>query len=194
MKFWWNKKKGNETRFSEIYYTYKDEMYHAAYRVLHNDADAQDAVQNALIRISENLDKLPEDENKVRAYINVTVRHTAIDIYQQNRRHLRLCSNMTEEITTLGQRCGIDPYCYVSAMEDADQLVRCLKKINEDYCEIIMLYYYHEFSMKEIADIYQLTEKAAATKLFRARRALEKEVLRRGYGMPQESNAAGKQA
>lgn len=194
MKLWRNKKKEDEKLFSEIYETYKDEMYQIAYKVLKNDADAKDAVQDALIRIAENLDKLPQDGKKIRAYVHVTVRHTAIDIYRDNRRHLRLCSNMSDDIAAFGQRCGVDPYHYISAMEDADYLVHCLKKIHEDYCEIITLYYYHEFTMKEIADTYQLTEKAAATKLFRARKALEKEVERRRYGVQKQDMAGERRA
>lgn len=194
MKFWRNKKRENEKRFSEIYEVYKDEMYQTAYKVLRNGADAQDAVQDALIRIAERLDKLPQNEKKLRAYVNVMVRNTAIDIYRNNRRHLRLCSSISEEISTFGQRCGADPYHYISAMEDADYLVRCLKRINEDYCEIITLYYYYEYTMKEIANLYELTEKAAATKLFRARKALEKEVERQGYGLLKRNIADEKRA
>ena len=46
-------------------------MYAWAYRILKNDADTQDAVQNALITLAGQLSDLPEDEEKLAAYIYI---------------------------------------------------------------------------------------------------------------------------
>ena len=162
--------------FVEFYNSHKEEMYLAAYRVLRNNADAQDAVQNGLLRLLENPDKLPKENEKAQAYAMVTIYRAAVDIYRKNRWHLRLRDNISEEIRKMGQKCGVDPFRYIFDMERSDELIGCLKRLHKDYCEIIMLYYYQELSLKEISEIYGMTEKAATTKLFRARKALKKEL------------------
>ena len=85
---------------------------------------------------------------------------------------------MSEEFTVLCGKPSGNPEDYIIAMENADEVLDCLRAINKDYCDIIMLYYYQGFSLREIARLYRLTEKAAATKLFRARSAAEREMRR----------------
>lgn len=180
------RKLDKELFFVELYDSCKDAMYRRAYRVVRNDADAQDAVQNALTHLWEVLDKLPEESAKCCSYAVVAAYHAAIDLYKKNKRHLKLYSNITEDIVAMGQRCGVNPFHYIAAMENADEILRGLKRINGDYCEMIMLVYYHGFSIKETAAILDLSEKVAATKLFRARKALEKELVRLGYGAEED--------
>ena len=172
------KKKRDEQKLVSIYQKYNKKMYGWAWRVLKNDADTQDAVQNALIRIAESLSCLPEDEEKLAAYIYVTVENAAIDLYRKNGRDNKLQEKMSEEIAVIGGRPSGNPEDYIVAMENADEILECLRAINKDYCNIIMLYYYQGFSLKEIAQLYRITEKAAATKLYRARAAAEREMRR----------------
>lgn len=178
MRTW--KENEEEQLFYELYEKYKDVMYRTAFKVVKNDADAQDAVQNAMICILNKMDELPSQEEKRSAYVIVTAHHAAIDIYRANRKHLRLCSSIIEDIIQNGQRCGADPFKHAAMLEKKDYFLKMLKKLNEDYCGIIMLHYYHNYSMKQIGDMLGLTEKAAATKLYRARKALEKELGRQG--------------
>ena len=74
------KKKREEQKLTGLYQNYNRKMYAWAYRILKNDADTQDAVQNALITLAGQLSDLPEDEEKLAAYIYITVKNAAIDI------------------------------------------------------------------------------------------------------------------
>ena len=172
------KKKREEQKLTGLYQNYNRKMYAWAYRILKNDADTQDAVQNALITLAGQLSDLPEDEEKLAAYIYITVKNAAIDIYRKNGRDNKLQEKMSEEFTVLCGKPSGNPEDYIIAMENADEVLDCLRAINKDYCDIIMLYYYQGFSLREIARLYRLTEKAAATKLFRARSAAEREMRR----------------
>ena len=187
------KKKRDEQKLISLYQKYNKKMYGWAYRILKNDADTQDAVQNALIMLAGRLSALPEDEEKLAAYIYITVKNAAVDIYRKNGRANKLQEKMTEEITVIYGRPSGNPEDYIIAMENSDEVLDCLRSINKDYCDIIMLYYYQGFSLKEIAQLYQLTEKAAATKLYRARAAAEREMQRVAKREKERENR-GKQA
>ena len=44
--------------FEALYYKYRQCMYVVAYSILHNVQDAEDAVQNALIAVANNYEKI----------------------------------------------------------------------------------------------------------------------------------------
>ena len=46
--------------FREIYNSYKDEMYRAAYRILQNRSDAEDIVHETFLTLTEHLDGMME--------------------------------------------------------------------------------------------------------------------------------------
>ena len=41
-----------------LYIKYEQDMYNVAFSILHNNYDAEDAVQEAFLRVIENLDKI----------------------------------------------------------------------------------------------------------------------------------------
>lgn len=186
----------NQEIFSELYDRYKDEMYRVAYSVLHNEEDSKDAVQNALIRLYKCIENksLEDNERKIRAFIWTITKNEACNIYQGNQKQWKLKSQIALEITAVGQRCGIDPSYYVISMEQSDEILECLKKINSEYCDIIHLYYYQNFSIKEMAEVYQISERVMTTKLYRARKSVEKEVERYGLGREFQKRLKRKQA
>ena len=61
MKFWQKSKR--EQFFNELYEKYKDVMYRIAFKVVKNDADAQDAVQNAMMCVLKKMNELPSQDH-----------------------------------------------------------------------------------------------------------------------------------
>lgn len=57
--------------------------------------------------------------------------------------------------------------------EERKQLYRLVIKLRPSYREIIVLYYYCDFTLKEIVQITGLTTGAAKVLLFRARKKLK---------------------
>ena len=63
----------NQSKFEEIYNTYKGLMFYVANKILNNEADSEDAVHNAFITIAENIKKVdkavcPKTQNYVAAF------------------------------------------------------------------------------------------------------------------------------
>ena len=62
-------------------------MYKVAIRILNDEHLAQDAVQEAFIRIVKNLDKINEVNcNRTRAFIVIIIRNASIDIYRSRKK------------------------------------------------------------------------------------------------------------
>lgn len=60
--------------------------------------------------------------------------------------------------------------------EQKKYLYTKIMNLYESYKEILILYYFCDFSLREIANMRNITEGAAKTMLFRARRKLKKEL------------------
>ncbi len=73
-------------QLENLYNEYGKEMFHHAFEILNNEADAEDAIQIAFFRIWRNLGKLRKMDNvSIRWYLLCAARNSAIDIYRKRR-------------------------------------------------------------------------------------------------------------
>ena len=47
----------DQSKFENVYLTYRGLMYHVAYKILNNKHDAEDVVHSAFIKVAENIQK-----------------------------------------------------------------------------------------------------------------------------------------
>ena len=52
-------------RFEKIYYLYRNQMFFVANKILNDEHEAEDAVQNAFMGIAQNIKSLPTDDKRV---------------------------------------------------------------------------------------------------------------------------------
>ena len=64
---------------------------------------------------------------------------------------------------------------------DTENLVKALRKLSLKYREVLVLYYYQEYSTKEISDILQLSVNTVKSRLQRGREKLAKIIKREKY-------------
>ena len=75
-----------QSRFEELYITYRKLMFHVAKGILGNDQDAEDAVHDAFLSIAKNFDKIStEDRLKTKAFVVIVVENKAINIKKEAR-------------------------------------------------------------------------------------------------------------
>ena len=69
---------------TELYNTYKQILFNVSMSILHNTADAEDAVQETFVRIISNLSKIDcANEKRSKAYIFVVTRNICYDILRK---------------------------------------------------------------------------------------------------------------
>ena len=75
-----------EEKVKKIYLEYHRLMGYVAYRILKNEQDAEDAVQDAFITISNNISKITEPVcEKTKYFALIIVKRKAIDILRKKR-------------------------------------------------------------------------------------------------------------
>lgn len=149
------------SKFEQVYMQYKGLMYAAAFSILGNELDAEDAVHHAFVKIAENISKISEPEcPKTKGYVVTIVENTAINIYRKKKRHPSL--SLDEE----------GPWLAVE-YSGGNELARCMAQLPGRYRQILLLKYHHGYSTKEIAKMLGLTAANAAKLEQRAKARLE---------------------
>ena len=70
----------DKDKFAQIYAEYRDMMLRIARRFFSNEADAEDAVHQAFLKIIDRMDKNVQiDCHKTKSYIAIVTEHTSID-------------------------------------------------------------------------------------------------------------------
>jgi len=146
----------------EICTKYGDRLYAAAFNITRQRQDAEDAVQEALLRLYRS-DKEFESEEHVKAWlIRVTIniaKSTCTSFWHRNRVPYE---DYMEEI----------PF-----EDDSDRdLMEAVLSLPDKYRIIVHLYYYEGYKTREIADTLKLSENTVKTRLLQSRKLLKNKL------------------
>lgn len=144
---------------------YSQNLFGAAFAVLKNAADAEDAVQDALIKYHQS-DLQFEDEEHIRAWLFRCTINRAKDMRRSFfRSHKVSLENYENYVNTLSFETREDGQLFETVM-------------SMPYKEriVLQLFYYEDYSIREIASVLDIKEDAAKKRLSRARKKL-KEIL-----------------
>lgn len=147
---------GDEAAFSELVRSVSDTLYAAAYAILRNEADAQDCVQDAVLRGWDKIDTLKQREYFKTWMTRITVT-TAINMTHKNKRNVPLVGELPAKGSRADERLDIR-----RAIESLDQKTRV--------CTV--LYYFEDMTIEEIAQSVGILRGTVKSRLFRAREKL----------------------
>ena len=162
----------DRNKFEQLYLAYRQDMYRAAFSVLKNPEDAEDAVHDAFLRLIDNLDNVQGVCGRTRSYLLVITRNTAIDKFNRRKRVVEI--DETEEITDSHnvEETALEHF-------DAAALKAAIKQLPTIYYDVICLEQVCGMDAHEIAAQLGLTYEAARKRLQRAKKLL-KEILEVG--------------
>ena len=147
--------------------------YHLAYKYMHNQADAEDVVQKAFIKIM----RFSADQNQpemVKAWIMKTVINTSKNEIRDLIRHRRRILAKPFQETTAGPELAED------ANELRKILVTAIEQLPEHFRLPIWLTHYENMSIKEVSDCLGKPEKTIRTQISRGLEKLEIALKGRG--------------
>lgn len=160
----------DKSRFEQLYTLYRGLMFYVARRILPSEPDAEDAVHQAFVSMIENINKISEVNcPKTRSYVVIITERKAIDIL---RSRSRLSPEAFEEST-----CGIElPLPGDGGLSDA------MAQLSAAYREVLLLRYYHGYTVREIAPMLGKKADAVQKLLTRAKSALRKKLEEDAHG------------
>ena len=162
-------KEGDVDEIGNIIMENMQSMYRVAFSILKNEEEIYDAISNTTVIVFEKIATLKKEEF-FKTWITRILINECYKIYNQNKKiiYLENCSPETLEGMKFTEKDRLDEI-------DTRNLI---KGLNKDLKETVTIYYLEDFSVKEIAKILEVPEGTVKSRLSRARKDLEKILIK----------------
>ncbi len=152
------------TRYVELY---KNTVYHIALCYTKNHADAEDITQEAFLKLYTS-EKIFSNDEHVKAWlINVTA-NSSKNLLKSGWRRFSEPLEAAEGIAAEPKR-------------NASELLTLLMKLKPENRTVLYMYYYEDYSVKEIAEILRKSQSVVTSRLSRGRKQLKRLLAEEGY-------------
>jgi len=151
-------------QLEQIYAKYHTELYLYALSFCRNHHQAQHLVSETFYKAILSLD---ENKDYIKFWLFRVCKNLFLDIARKDMSYSQI--DRYEEILSDGET----PLDKVIDNEERIRIYYQVLNLPSSYKEVIILYYYCNFSLREISSTIGISEGAAKTLLFRARRKLE---------------------
>ena len=162
-----------DKELEQIYNEAYKAVYWTAMGLLKNEADAEDIVQDTFISLIESYDSI-KDKNKITSWLKRTAANKCLD-----RIKLAKTDNMDDEFFDSVEAIPEDflPDSIIES-EEARRIVMDIinNKLSDDVRRTLILFYFDEMSIKEIASTLGLPQGTVASRLNFAKKTIKKEV------------------
>jgi RNA polymerase sigma-70 factor (ECF subfamily) len=166
---------GKSEAYEQLYNQYYESVYTLTYGILQNYDDAQDAVQQTFIHVFRKLSTLKSD-GSFSLWLMKIANNEALMILRKRKR----TPVPDEDIELQVPEQSIDeptlPATMAERRDTAEQLRRMIEKLPYEQRETLVLYYYHQQKITEIAAIMGCSESTTKSRLRYARASVKKEV------------------
>lgn len=153
-------------QMEKLYEKYYREVYLYAFSLCKNHHLAQDLTSDTFFKAYLSIDEV----SYIKYWLFRVCKNLYIDYMRKNR---EFNSDGIIERTLTDNETPLDK---IIDSEDKKHLYKLIMNLKESYRESLILYYFCDFSIKEIGISVNITEGAAKTMLFRARKKLKKEM------------------
>lgn len=149
-----------EKEYVRVVEQYSDMIFRIAYQNLLHIHDAEDVVQDVFLKLLRQRDKCFDDSEHLKSWL---IRVTINQCLDYKRSFFRKNTVPYEDLEI--------PY----EQEDSG-IWEELSRLPKDYRNILYLYYYEGYTIKEIADILGKKQNTVNSKLTRGRKRLKKQM------------------
>ncbi len=150
----------NDDEFKEIYERNIDTVYRIAYVILRSPSDAEDALQSIFLKFLNSDRKFSDFEHEKAWFITITRNHCR-DILRSWWKSRRIDIEALPDIPHWDNK------------KESSEVLEKLLLLPEKYKTVLYLYYFEEYSVKEISRLLERKESTIQTQLSRGRNRLK---------------------
>jgi len=145
---------------------YSGTLYRVAYSVLRNSADAEDAVQEAFLRVLRHRETLHEVRDQ-RVWLIRIVWNVVLD--RKRRSKTRPETDDVAELARVLPAAGLSAEERAAAAQHHAHVLGCVEQLPAKERQVLLLSAFEELNSVEIAAVLGITESSVRSRLFRAR-------------------------
>lgn len=169
------------SQFEEFLQAYQDMVWSTAHRMLANDADAEDVVQQVFLRAWEHFDDL-KSSNTAGGWLKTVTRNLCLNHLQRYRSRWRFFSEFTSDDSNPSEEREL-PFAAEETLDTemltADQrevIENALAKLPTDQRTALVLFHFEDMDYVEIARQLGVSLGKVKTDIHRARATLKKKL------------------
>lgn len=153
-------KKGDKKAFMELIKHSEKSMYKVAKAIVFNEEDIKDVFQDTIIKAYESIEKLKEPGYFATWLIRILI-NNCNDLIKRRKKVISLESVKEES--------------YKEKLKDID-LYKAINELEEELKMVIIMFYFMDMAIKEIAKAQSIAEGTVKSRLNRARKKLEEKL------------------
>ena len=177
-------KESDKRTFEQIYRKYDKLIYRRVGKFLNSDADVQDAMQNTWLGVLKSMDICRDmNENELQSYIMAIARNQAMSIARKRGKEQKVFIDVGS-VELVDDRDLFE----LCEMEDVSKIVECINMLSDAQKEVITLHYLYHRSLKEIAELFQLSESVVESRWKNGRARLIQLLQRKEIYAKKEKN------
>jgi len=159
----------------EYYTQHRFTMLHVAQSILHDQGLAEDAMQEAFLRLARHIKNVRHDHKQVRSFLVTIVKNAAIDIMKQQ----KIMPMVSLDTILYEPADPINTEDVTQQRDEADAAEQLVLSLPVIYSTVFLLRYKHDYSTGDIAKLLEISEDTARKRLQRAKEKIAEEVHRR---------------
>lgn len=152
--------------FNEKYEKYSTLIYRIAFQYTLNKSLAEDITQDVFVKLFTNNKRFINVEHEKAWIIRVTINHCKNTLKSKNNNYLQL----------LEKEC-VDDYFETEIIDKLD-IQQSIKILNENERTVVLLYYYEDLSINQIAKYLKMNENTVKSHLKRAKEKIKNKLER----------------
>ena len=160
------RREAEEAAIAALVSQYSGTLYRVAYSVLRNASDAEDAVQEAFVRVLRHRDSLHEVRGQ-RVWLIRIVWNVVLD--RKRRMKTRPETDDVAELALVLPAAGLSAEERAAAAQHHAHVLACVEQLPAKERQVLMLSAFEELNSVEIAEVVGITESSVRSRLFRAR-------------------------
>jgi RNA polymerase sigma-70 factor (ECF subfamily) len=167
--------------FEALALRHLDALYGTAVRLTRNDRDAEDLVQDSLLRAYRFFDRFERGTN-IKAWLFKILTNTFINRYRRSTKERALVDGPEQEavqgqlVSRDATDAAADPERWYFDRVLSEDVLKAVDALPIDFRMVVILADLQEFSYREIADVLDVPVGTVMSRLFRGRRLLQKSL------------------
>lgn len=164
-------KKKDPDAFSEIYDLYVSKIYRFIYFKVSSVEEAEDLTSEVFLKTWQYINEGKGEIKHIGALLYRIARNIVIDYYRERAQKEKMNDELTDDL-----EIASDELRKLNVNLEMENIEKNLRKLKDEYREVIMLRFIEELSISEIAQVLEKSKGAVRVLIFRALETL-KEIL-----------------
>lgn len=168
--------KGEKQAVEILYNTYRDKLYFFVLKNVDNKDLAEDITEETFLSAMQNITGLKEAKKYESWLYSIAYNKCKMHYSQQAKNNNISIDDETFDIERLADETIMLPDDYAVNKEFKRELKKIINGLKPDVKSAIILYYYNDMPIKEVAKVLDVNETTVKKRLYRARVRIKKEV------------------